>query len=135
MKKSAFTVFTLLSFISIASANPDKKLILLFNQSFPSAENVRWHDEKDAHVVFFKAGKITNRITYNLNDEFVRGERYYDENILPVYILFAIRKKYKKEQIFGVTELTDQSSIYYHIVLKMIPPFVSSMCLWMVLLN
>ena len=118
MKKIITIMVAALIFVNTAYAKPDSKLVTLFNQTFPTAQNVKWHDEADGYVVFFTMNGINNRICYNHKDEFVSGERYYDEKNLPAYILFAVKKKYSGKQIFGVTETTGPSSVDYRILLK-----------------
>jgi hypothetical protein len=116
--KRVIAISATLIFINCVYASPDSKLITLFNQTFPSAQNIKWHDEADGYVVFFAMNGINNRVCYNYKDDFISCERYYSEENLPAYILFAVKKKYDGKQIFGVTEITNQSSVSYHILLK-----------------
>ena len=111
-------LITLLISVNIPAAKPDSKLIVLFTQTFPTAENVKWHADANGYAVFFKLNGITTRIYYDAREKFAEEERYYDEKNLPAYILIAIRKKYPDKKICGVTELINSSSTYYQVNLK-----------------
>jgi hypothetical protein len=118
MKKTLIISLAILIFTTTLQASPGNKLILLFNKTFPTAENVKWHEDANGYMVFFKMNGITNRIWYDTKEEFVSQERYYDEKSLPAYILIAVKKNYPGKQIFGVTESINNSSTYYQIILQ-----------------
>lgn len=91
------------------------KLLTAFKQTFPDAKEVRWAEQGDKYTVNFKQGDILTRIEYDKEGEFLSSIRYYTEKSLPVSLLCRLQKKYSDKKIFGVTEMTTESTVEYYI--------------------
>lgn len=100
--------------LSVAAA-PGTKLIQAFNQTFPNAENVKWHDDKAGYFVSFYQNKNFEKVLYNKEGDFVSSWKYTDGTELPTNIVMTLNKKYSENKILGVTELTTQNGINYEI--------------------
>ena len=94
------------------------KLLQAFHKTFPDAQQVKWAETEDRYLVNFKQGDILTKVEYDKEGNFVNALRYYSEKNLPVNILCRLQKKYADKKVFGVTEITSDSSVEYYIKLE-----------------
>jgi hypothetical protein len=121
MKKISIALFAILiAASSFASTNPgpNDAVLKVFTATFPHAEGVEWFENSDHFLVNFKEGGILTKITYDKDGNFMNSIRYYESKNLPINILTAVKKKYSDKKIIGVTELTSQDGLSYHIKLE-----------------
>ena len=123
MKKFMITSITTLAlslgaFIYAHAAEVNEKVLKSFRETFPKAEQVNWQEFTDNYVVNFTSIGIRERITYDKDGNFVSATRYYTEEHLPANVLCKLRKKYPGQKVFGVTEMTSDTSSEYYIKLE-----------------
>lgn len=118
MKKLLFAAAMLLTLSSFAASRIDEELERKFRESFPAATAVKWFDNKGNFDVFFVLNSIQCRISYTPDGNMVQMRRDYGKEALPLFIAGAVQKKYPGKKIFGVTELTSEEGLQYHIVLE-----------------
>ncbi|HLK31011.1 MAG TPA: hypothetical protein VKT28_20705 [Puia sp.] len=96
----------------------NEKVIQAFKKTFPSAEKVNWQEFSDRYMVHFQESNIQVVVDYDKDGNYLRSKRYYQEDNLPINILYKIRKKYADKKIFGVTEVSTDTSIDYYVKLE-----------------
>lgn len=96
----------------------NEKLLQTFKQTFPDAEQVKWVEQTDKYIVNFKQNAILTKIEYDKDGNFLSSIRYYTERNLPVSILCRLQKKFADKKVFGVTEMTTETSVEYYIKLE-----------------
>ncbi|HVU56999.1 MAG TPA: hypothetical protein VHD83_18180 [Puia sp.] len=110
------------AFANKGFTNPDltisEKMLSSFKQTFPDAEQVRWLESADRYTVNFKENGILTKIDYDKDGNFISSLRYYTEKNLPINILCRLQKKYADKKVFGVTEMTSESTVEYYIKLE-----------------
>ena len=121
MKKVFFASLFALAFCASAFASPNtvnEKVLKAFNQTFISAQDVRWSQHNGMYEAHFNFNDIVTRVTYDADGNAVQTIRYYYEQQLPLNILARVKSTYEGQKIFGVTELTTNEGTEYHIVLE-----------------
>ena len=122
IRKTFITALCLLVFSAGAFAAEtlgiSDKLLQIFKQTFPDAQQVVWAEQGDKYVVNFHQGDILTKVEYDKDGNFVNSLRYYGERNLPVTILCRLQKKFPDKTIFGVTEMATESSVEYYIKLQ-----------------
>lgn len=118
MKKIVFAAMLLFSISAFANIRVDEKIERQFRESFPAATAVKWYDNKDYFEVFFVHNSVQCRISYNTDGTMMQMRRDYGKETLPLFISGAVQKKYPGKKIYGVTEITSQEGLQYHMVLE-----------------
>ena len=93
------------------------KLLQAFQQTFPDAKEVKWVEEPNGYQVTFKQNEILTKVDYDKDAHFISSLRYYTERNLPVTIICQLQKKYAGKTVWGVTELSTESSTEYYLKL------------------
>ena len=60
--------------------------------------------------------RISDKVHYPVGVTVLKG--YYYEDNLPPMVMAKVKAKYPGKKIFGVTEISNQSGIKYHVVLE-----------------
>ena len=120
MKKILFVAVLLAGLSASASTPPEvsEKVLKAFKETFTSAEEVTWKELDNSCQVNFKINQITVRAMYDNDGNLLETVRYYGESNLPPNIIAKLKKKYAGKEVFGVTEITSDSDVAYHITLK-----------------
>ena len=122
VKKSILVLFCLLSVSAGVFAdkgvNISEQLLQSFKQTFPNAEQVKWLESSDKITVNFMDAGILTKVDYDREGNFVSSVRYYYEKNLPVNIICKLKKKFAGKTVFGVTEMSTDSSVDYYIKLE-----------------
>lgn len=120
MKKLLFSLAILFTVTSFAN-NPvpaiNEKVLKAFNESFGDAKNVSWYESGKVISARFNCNGIDTQIRYDKNGNVLQTIRYYTEKELPPFIHTKVKEQYKDKEIFGVTELSSGSYLYYFVVL------------------
>ena len=117
MKNVSF-YFICLFITTSALANPNPDLQRTFAQAFPSANNVKWSDDKDGYFVSFIENGNWEKVFYNKTGNLVCLWKYSDGSELPGTVLFTIGKNYKNFEILGVTEFSTPTDNFFEIKLS-----------------
>jgi hypothetical protein len=100
------------------AADPNEKVRAAFEKTFQNVKDVAWQDLDDKYEASFKQNDITNRVIYDQEGNVVKSIRYYSGSILPIFIQSKLSKQFEGKSVFGVTEVTTDSELSYHIVLE-----------------
>jgi hypothetical protein len=93
------------------------KLLQAFQQTFPDAKQVKWVEEPNGYQVTFRQNDILTKVEYDKDAHFLTSLRYYTEKNLPVTIICQLQKKYAGKTVWGVTEMSTESSTEYYVKL------------------
>jgi hypothetical protein len=119
MRKLFFTAALFAaSFAFAADPGVDAQVEKGFNEAFPKAEKVTWYESEGNYEVLFTNNEVQCRLWYDREGNVTKTERYYTENGLSPFMLARLNKKFNGKKVFGVTEVTSESGITYHIVLE-----------------
>ncbi|HVZ26494.1 MAG TPA: PepSY-like domain-containing protein [Sediminibacterium sp.] len=118
MKKFA-TLLCLLLIAGWASAKEVNETVLkAFRKSFPSANQVSWSEEANRYLVFFKRNEVSFRLVYDKDGALLTAYKYYGADDLPPFILNKLKTSYPGYSVHGITEVSDNNSLEYHISLE-----------------
>ena len=120
MKKILVAAATVLFSITCfaADAPVTEKVLKAFQQSFTNAKDATWHGYNNYWEVTFKHNAIDTRISYSEDGTILKTVRYYKGTHLPVFVQAKLQKEYSNKKVFGVTEITIEGEIDYHVVLE-----------------
>ena len=93
------------------------KLLQAFQQTFPDASQVKWVEGPESYQVTFRQNNILTKVEYDKDGHFVSSLRYYSEKNLPVSVICQLQKKYAGKSVWGVTELSTETSTEYYVKL------------------
>lgn len=108
----------------MAATNPvvnptiSPKALKTFNDVFSDAKDVQWSTTANYNEAHFRSGAVTARVMIDNSGKLVRTIRYYPAAKLPSNILYKVKEKYSDKEVFGVTEITNESGTAYHIVVR-----------------
>lgn len=118
--KKLIVFLVLFAALGAAATTPpevNEKVLKAFKETFAKATDVVWHEMQNTYLASFKQSEITTRATYDTEGNLLRTTRYYSEENLPIHILAKLKKKYSDKLIHGVTEITQDDEVAYHITL------------------
>ena len=119
MKKIVFILLSVcIASVTFADPGVNEKVLKVFNDAFPSVQNARWHDYETYYEVYFEKDDMKCRIKYDQDGNVIGTRRDYYETHLSPFIKAKVTKKYFGKKIFGVTEMTSDSEMYYIITLE-----------------
>lgn len=105
--------------VNASNANPtNEKVTKTFNQIFSNAQNVNWSNTGKYFQAAFTAATIKTRAIFDAKGNLVQTIRYYGETELPSNVLYNVKKAFPGNEVFGVTEVSNQNGIQYNIVLR-----------------
>ena len=120
MKK--LIIFTcLFAALSATASNPpevSEKVLKAFSDTFMKATDVVWHEMKNFYEASFKQSEVISRAIYDQEGNLVRTTRYYSQENLPINILTKLQKRYAGKSVYGVTELSTEEQVSYHITMQ-----------------
>lgn len=111
-------------FLSLNAFAADKKPTVsekaqnTFYQLFSDAQDVKWSTIGKYTEASFKSGDIRTRAFLNRRGSLVKTIRYYNEEGLPVDVLYKVKMAYARQEIWGVVEVSDCQATSYRITLK-----------------
>lgn len=120
MKKFIYLA-VLLAGLSASAATPpevSEKVLKAFKETFNGAQDVVWKEYDNNCQANFKLSEVQVRAVYDRDGNLLETVRYYAEKNLPPNIVAKLKKRYAGKEIFGVTEISSENDIAYHITLK-----------------
>ena len=119
MKKIVVCLALFAALGAAATTPPEvtEKVLKAFKETFAKATEVVWHETQNSYMASFKQFEISTRATYDEEGNLLRTTRYYSEENLPVHILAKVKKKYAGKTIHGVTEITENDEVAYHLAM------------------
>ena len=119
--KKLIILTCLFATLSVAASNPpevSEKVLKAFNQTFMKATDVVWHELQNYYEASFKQSEIISRAIYDANGNLLRTTRYYSQENLPINILTKLQKRFAGKSVYGVTELSTEEQVSYHITMQ-----------------
>src|SRR6187200_2720778 len=120
MKK--LIIFTcLFAALSATASNPpevSEKVLKAFSETFMKATDIVWHEVKNLYEASFKQSEIITRAIYDQDGNLLRTTRYYSQENLPINIITKLQKRYAGKSVYGVTELSTEDEVSYHITMQ-----------------
>jgi len=111
-------LFAALSVAASAPPEVTEKVLKAFNETFMKATDVVWHETQNYYEASFKQSEIISRAIYDAEGNLLRTTRYYSQENLPINILTKLQKRYAGKSVYGVTELSAEDEVSYHITLQ-----------------
>ncbi len=111
----------MLTGLSAAAATPpevSEKVLKAFKETFADASNVVWTEADNNYKATFLQSEIRAMAIYNNDGNLLQTVRYYEGKYLPPNIVASLKKRYGGKEIYGVTEISSESDMNYHITLK-----------------
>ncbi len=99
-------------------ADPNEKVLKAFKETFTAATNVKWQDVDDSYFVSFTNFGTLSRVRYDKEGNITASTRYYQPNLLPINIYTKLKKQFKAQELFGVTEVTVGDDIVYFVKMQ-----------------
>ncbi len=120
MKKIlALCLAAVLTTASVSAAPVTEKVLKVFSASFPEVTETTWYNYDNFYAVYFKDLDGSKcRIEYDPQGNILSTTRYYSGEALSPFIRAKVNQKFPGKQIFGVTELSSDEELAYHIVLE-----------------
>ena len=120
MKKLIIVTCLFAAFSAKASNPPEvtEKVLKAFNETFMKATDVVWHEVKNFYEASFKQSEIISRAIYDQDGNLVRTTRYYSQENIPINILTKLQKRFAGKTVYGVTELSMEDQVSYHITMQ-----------------
>lgn len=120
MKK--LIIFTcLFAALSATASNPpevSEKVLKAFSKTFMKATEVVWHEVQNLYEASFKQSEVISRAIYDQDGNLLRTTRYYSQENLPINILTKLQKRFAGKSVYGVTELSTDDEVSYHITMQ-----------------
>ena len=96
-----------------------EKVLKVFHEAFPEVKQPIWYTFDNYYEVYFtNPDNSSCRIDYNPDGIVLSTTRYYTEQNLSPAIRAKVNEKYPGKKIFGVTEVSNNENVTYHIVLE-----------------
>ena len=119
--KKFFAIITTTLLVASAYAfdpNVSEKVLKSFNETFSSAQDIKWEKYESYYTVSFNQAGIQSKVNYDHSGTMLSSLRYYEPKLLPLNIYNRIKKNYSKKEMFGVTEVTFNNDVVYYVKLQ-----------------
>ena len=119
--KKLIILTCLFATLSVAASTPPEvteKVLKSFNETFMKATDVVWYETQNLYEASFKQSEIISRAIYDKEGNLLKTTRYYSQENLPINILTKLKKKYAGKSVYGVTELSTEDEVSYHITMQ-----------------
>lgn len=118
MKKILIAAAFIIASTTSFATGPNEKVLESFNKTFKHVSDVTWQEVDENFEASFTQNEITLRIQYDDQGNILRSIRYYNGQVLPIFIQSKIQKKFGGKSIYNVTEVTTPHELSYHIILE-----------------
>src|SRR5678816_690557 len=120
MKKLIILTALFAALSTKASSPPEvtEKVLKAFSETFIKATDIVWHEVKNLYEASFKQSDIISRAIYDKEGNLLRTTRYYSQENLPINIITKLQKRYAGKSVYGVTELSTEDQVSYHITMQ-----------------
>lgn len=121
MKKLFIIAALTVSLTSMAAspvADVSEKAQTTFHEVFKGATNVSWTVNDNLAEANFTLSKVQVKATIDNNGNLIRTIRYYQEANLPPHIRYQLDQNYSKQDVWGVTEISNANNVVYRITLR-----------------
>ena len=111
-------LFAALSATASTPPEVNEKVLKAFGETFMKATDVVWHEVQNLYEASFKQSEIISRVIYDQDGNLLRTTRYYLQENLPINILTKLQKRFAGKSVYGVTELSMEDEVSYHITMQ-----------------
>jgi hypothetical protein len=123
MKKIIFACLATLISTAFVNAAPasvvTEKVLKVFHDAFPEVKEPTWYNFDSYYEVYFtNPDNSSCRIDYSQDGIVLNTTRYYTSQNLSPAIRAKVNEKYPGKKIFGITEVSNNDTVIYHIVLE-----------------
>jgi len=120
MKKFIYLAVWLTGLSAAAATPPEvsEKVLKAFKETFANASNVVWTEADNNYKATFLQSEIRVRAIYDNEGNLLHTVRYYEGKYLPPNVVASLKKRYAGKEIFGVTEISSEIDLVYHITMK-----------------
>lgn len=115
MKKVLTIISSMLLFAGAYAFEVNEKVLKSFNERFTAAEEVKWQEYKSHYTVSFVNSGVRSKVNYDRNGVMIGAIRYYAPQMLPLNVYNRIKKEFSSKELFGVTEVTSGTDIWYFV--------------------
>ncbi|MET0299303.1 MAG: hypothetical protein ABW036_06065 [Flavitalea sp.] len=95
-----------------------EKVLKSFNETFTTAEDIKWETFDTYYAVSFSQAGIQSRVNYDKNGSMISSLRYYAPSMLPLNVYNRIKNSYANKEMFGVTEVSFNNEVTYYVKLQ-----------------
>ncbi|HET9279742.1 MAG TPA: hypothetical protein VFN95_16215 [Flavitalea sp.] len=118
MKKVLAVICSMMFVIGAYAFEVNEKVLKSFNETFSSAEEVKWEEYKTYYTVSFVHSGIRSKVNYDKEGRMLGSIRYYAPQLLPLNIYNRLKIDYSKKELFGVTEVTFGTEVTYFVKMQ-----------------
>ena len=118
MKKVFGLICSMMFVIGAYAFEVNDKVLKSFNETFSSAEEVKWEEYKTYYTVSFVHSGIRSKVNYDKEGRMLGSLRYYAPQLLPLNIYNRLKLDYPKKELFGVTEVTFGTEVTYFVKMQ-----------------
>ena len=118
MKKVLAVICSMMLVIGAYAFEVNEKVLKSFNETFSSAEEVKWEEYKTYYTVSFVHSGIRSKVNYDKDGRMLGSIRYYAPQLLPLNIYNRLKIDYSKKELFGVTEVTFGTEVTYFVKMQ-----------------
>jgi len=123
MKRIIFACLAVFVATTAAIAAPasvvTEKVLKVFHDAFPEVTKPTWYNFDNYYEVYFtNPDNSSCRIDYSPEGIVLSTTRYYTSQNLAPAIRAKVNEKYPGKKIFGITEVSNNETLTYHIVLE-----------------
>ncbi len=115
MKKVLAIICSMLLVAGAYAFEVNEKVLKSFQETFASAEDVKWEEFKTYYTVSFVHSGIRSKVNYDKDGHMIGSIRYYAPQLLPLNIYNRLKMDYAKKELFGVTEVTVGTDVAYFV--------------------
>ena len=118
MKKVLAIICSMMFVVGAYAFEVNEKVLKSFNETFSSAEEVKWEEYKTYYTVSFVHAGVRSKVNYDKDGKMLGSIRYYAPQLLPLNIYNRLRMDFSKKELFGVTEVTFGTEVTYFVKMQ-----------------
>ena len=118
MKKVLAVICSMMFIAGAYAFEVNEKVLKSFNETFSSAEEVKWEEYKTYYTVSFMHSGIRSKVNYDKDGRMLGSIRYYAPQMLPLNIYNRLKLDFSKKELFGVTEVTFGTDVTYFVKMQ-----------------
>lgn len=118
MKKVLAVVVSMMFIAGAYAFEVNEKVLKSFNETFSSAEEVKWEEYKTYYTVSFVHSGIRSKVNYDKDGRMLGSIRYYAPQLLPLNVYNRLKLEHSKKELFGVTEVTFGTEVTYFVKMQ-----------------
>ena len=118
MKKVLAILCSMMFVVGAYAFEVNEKVLKSFNETFSTAEEVKWEEYKTYYTVSFVHSGIRSKVNYDKDGRMLGSIRYYAPQLLPLNIYNRLKIDYSRKELYGVTEVTFGTEVTYFVKMQ-----------------